>query len=284
MEAFKGDSAGDHPPLDQPVDIYIGRDRGICTQTGHGSEPETGSTGAGLGMGARSYPSRAERFAAGISRSPPTVNHANLHSYQLLALRACMPLAPQEPETERWKIDIARRQAKDWVIPRLMGNVPTVPWLRSSPNVVSVRHAFIGSSQLALPWIYPQFVRGGAVARGTTWVVMPYYPTDLKQVTQFAVETGRRISDRQAALWLLQILQGVEHARSRGIAHRDLKADNVFLTADGRAVVADFGDGLVMFQGGRMDEMDRMADAMAELEEGGSMMMMMTRERSIGQE
>ena len=30
-----------------------------------------------------------------------------------------------------------------------------------------------------------------------------------------------------------------------GVVHRDVKADNVFLTADGRAVLGDWGEGML---------------------------------------
>ena len=39
----------------------------------------------------------------------------------------------------------------------------------------------------------------------------------------------------------LQVVQALEHAHSRGIVHRDLKAANVVVDADGRAKLLDFG-------------------------------------------
>jgi serine/threonine protein kinase len=55
-----------------------------------------------------------------------------------------------------------------------------------------------------------------------------------------ALKSGRITPD--AALKLIpQICEGMQAAHERGIVHRDIKPANIFLTADGRAKVADFG-------------------------------------------
>jgi len=84
---------------------------------------------------------------------------------------------------------------------------------------------------------------------------MPRYPSVLSHVLAYAQETDTPISDRQIALWFLQLLEGVEFIRSRGVAHRDIKADNVLLSADGRAVLGDFGEGVLLFEFGRAIEL-----------------------------
>ncbi len=46
---------------------------------------------------------------------------------------------------------------------------------------------------------------------------------------------------RKAVDWIVQAARGVAAAHARGIVHRDLKPENLFLTAEGRVKVLDFG-------------------------------------------
>jgi serine/threonine protein kinase len=55
-----------------------------------------------------------------------------------------------------------------------------------------------------------------------------------------AMKEGR-ITPEVALKLIPQICDGLQAAHERGIVHRDIKPANIFLTADGRAKVADFG-------------------------------------------
>jgi serine/threonine protein kinase len=56
-----------------------------------------------------------------------------------------------------------------------------------------------------------------------------------------AIIAGRGVAADQARRYTLQLTDAVAHAHDRGIVHRDLKSNNVMITADDRVKVLDFG-------------------------------------------
>ncbi|XP_033992007.1 serine/threonine-protein kinase PINK1, mitochondrial-like [Trematomus bernacchii] len=81
---------------------------------------------------------------------------------------------------------------------------------------------------------------GGLGNNRTLFLVMKSYPETLRQFL-----SGNQPSRRQRVLMLLQLLEGVQHLCSEGVAHRDLKTDNILLELDSagcpRLVISDFG-------------------------------------------
>src|SRR5438067_10156683 len=52
---------------------------------------------------------------------------------------------------------------------------------------------------------------------------------------------GTALPQRKAIDYALQIAKGLAAAHEKGIVHRDMKPDNVFVTNDGRIKILDFG-------------------------------------------
>ena len=70
----------------------------------------------------------------------------------------------------------------------------------------------------------------------------PYVVQELLEgETLRAVLAAGRLSPRRAVEYSLQIAHGLAAAHEKGIVHRDLKPENLFVTADGRVKILDFG-------------------------------------------
>uniref|UniRef100_A0A2I3GIG5 Serine/threonine-protein kinase PINK1, mitochondrial n=1 Tax=Nomascus leucogenys TaxID=61853 RepID=A0A2I3GIG5_NOMLE len=123
--------------------------------------------------------------------------------------------------------------------------------LAPHPNIIQVLRAFTSSVLLppgalvdypeVLP---PRFHPEGLGHCRTLLLVMKNYPCTLSQYLR--VNTP---SPRLATMMMLQLLEGVDHLVQQGIAHRDLKSDNILVELDPDGcpwlLIADFGCRLV---------------------------------------
>ncbi|XP_030216392.1 serine/threonine-protein kinase PINK1, mitochondrial [Gadus morhua] len=120
----------------------------------------------------------------------------------------------------------------------------TVP---AHPNVIRVHRAFTADVPLLpgareeYPAVLPARLNPDGIGYNRTlFLVMKNYPCTLRQYLE-----GNQPGLRQGTLMLLQLLEGVDHLYRGGVAHRDLKSDNVLveLDSDGslRLVISDFG-------------------------------------------
>ena len=55
------------------------------------------------------------------------------------------------------------------------------------------------------------------------------------------VKIRRRLKEENAANILHQLLTGIAYCHSKGIAHRDIKAENILLAHSGQVKIIDFG-------------------------------------------
>lgn len=76
--------------------------------------------------------------------------------------------------------------------------------------------------------------------KGNYYVVMEYAPFDL-----FAIVMTGKMSREEMTCCTLQILNGVHYLHSMGLAHRDLKLDNVVVNEHGIMKIIDFGSAAV---------------------------------------
>ncbi|PYS62489.1 MAG: hypothetical protein DMF76_08890 [Acidobacteria bacterium] len=85
------------------------------------------------------------------------------------------------------------------------------------PNILSIYH--IGTHQGA-PYIVSELLEGETLRERMVSGALP---------------------QRKATDYALQIAQGLAAAHEKGIVHRDIKPDNIFITDDGRVKILDFG-------------------------------------------
>jgi serine/threonine protein kinase len=99
---------------------------------------------------------------------------------------------------------------------------------------------FKQEAQAAARCLHPNIVTifDFGIENETSYIVMEYVEgTELKEEMHH-----QRISTVvQAIKILLQILDGLEMAHSKGVIHRDIKPANIIMLADGRVKVSDFG-------------------------------------------
>ncbi|KAJ8390140.1 hypothetical protein AAFF_G00110140 [Aldrovandia affinis] len=115
------------------------------------------------------------------------------------------------------------------------------------PNVIRVHRAFtakvplLPGAQDEYPDVLPARLNPAGMGNNRTlFLVMKNYPFTLRQYLEVSLP-----SHKQGSLMILQLLEGVDHLCKQGIAHRDLKSDNVLLEFDSggcpRLVITDFG-------------------------------------------
>jgi serine/threonine protein kinase len=76
--------------------------------------------------------------------------------------------------------------------------------------------------------------------KGKWYEVMEYAPFDL-----FAIVMTGKMSREEVCCCTLQIISGVQYLHSMGLAHRDLKLDNVVVNEHGIMKIIDFGSAVV---------------------------------------
>ncbi|XP_033899230.2 serine/threonine-protein kinase PINK1, mitochondrial-like [Acipenser ruthenus] len=119
--------------------------------------------------------------------------------------------------------------------------------LEPHPNVIQVFRAFTADVPLLpgaladYPDVLPARINPAGIGHNRTlFLVMKNYPCTLRQSLQVSPP-----DNREAILLILQLLEGVDHLNRQGIAHRDLKSDNILLERDSvgrpRLVITDFG-------------------------------------------
>lgn len=138
-----------------------------------------------------------------------------------------------------------RKEKGELVLSGHFGKTPKR--VTAHPNVIRVYRAFTAAVPLLpnaldeYPAALPARLNPAGLGNNhTLFLVMKNYPCTLQQYLQVCVP-----SSIHGSMMLLQLLEGVDHLCRQGIAHRDLKSDNILLEFDSagcpRLVITDFG-------------------------------------------
>ncbi|XP_053256478.1 serine/threonine-protein kinase PINK1, mitochondrial [Podarcis raffonei] len=119
--------------------------------------------------------------------------------------------------------------------------------LKPHPNIVQVLRAFtshvplLPGATVDYPDVLPSTLNPSGIGHSRTlFLVMKNYPCTLRQYL-----CDRSPAAHLGTMMILQLLEGVDHLVRHGVAHRDLKSDNILVEFDAAGcpglVISDFG-------------------------------------------
>lgn len=82
-------------------------------------------------------------------------------------------------------------------------------------------------------------------ARGTAWMLMPWYPGEL---LSHLLERQGPLHQAQLDALLPPLLDALQYLHQQSVIHQDIKPSNIYITSDGQPVLLDFGAALIAQQ------------------------------------
>lgn len=100
---------------------------------------------------------------------------------------------------------------------------------------------FLNEARLLVKFNHPNIVRviDFFEENGTAYLVMDYCQG--VNLAEYMEQQGGILSEQAAMNFIMPILEGLQELHNRGVLHRDIKPQNIYITHDGRPILLDFG-------------------------------------------
>jgi|GEM_PF-1839374 len=100
---------------------------------------------------------------------------------------------------------------------------------------------FLNEARLLVKFNHPNIVRviDFFEENGTAYLVMDYCQG--VNLAEYMEQQGGILSEQAVINLIMPILEGLQELHNRGVLHRDIKPQNIYVTHDGRLILLDFG-------------------------------------------
>ena len=100
---------------------------------------------------------------------------------------------------------------------------------------------FLHEARLLVKFNHPNIIRAIDFfeENGTAYLIMEY--SQGVNLAEYMEQQGGTLAEQSVMDFMMPILEGLKELHTRGVLHRDIKPQNIYVTEDGRPILLDFG-------------------------------------------
>ncbi len=186
-------------------------------------------------------------YDEGEQRSPLALSHRTLINKQFLVGRVLGKPGGFGVTYLGWDINLETWIAIKEYLPRDLAGRDTnrltiIPHSKEDGELFQFGlEQFIQEARILAKFDHPNVVRVRSFfeENDTAYLVMDYY--DGISLAEYLNQEGGKIPEQVAVNIMMPILDGLREVHAKGFLHRDIKPHNIYLTADKRPILLDFG-------------------------------------------